>query len=266
MRDYSGKNPCISARGQKPLHFAAMSGQMQICEKILGNVANKYPKDNRGKTPLHYASENGYIDLCLLLINYNSDINAKNIFGRTPLHNAASKGHLEMCTFFINNGADPNITDEHKQTPLHYAAQEGNLSICQFFLDKGALKNPGDDWRMTPLHDAALHGHLKICKLFIDHVEDISSRNIKGYTPLFIAFKKCNFTVCYPLAWKTMKKKWSRFTQRDWSIQLSVIFFENYQRPIHEQVEALTHERDMLKKSIFHCFAMFTNIIAYVFI
>ena len=61
VKDYSRKNPCISARGQKLLHFAAMSGQMQICEKILGNVANKYPKDNRGKIPLHYASELGIL-------------------------------------------------------------------------------------------------------------------------------------------------------------------------------------------------------------
>ena len=58
-RDYSEENPWKSKRGQKPLHFAAMSGQIQMCEKILKNVGNKYPKDNTGSTPLHYAAAVG---------------------------------------------------------------------------------------------------------------------------------------------------------------------------------------------------------------
>ena len=163
MRDYSEKNPWIFERGQKPLHFAAMSGQIQMCEKILGNVGNKCPKDNIGKTPLHYAAENGYYDVCLLLINNNFDMNAQNEYKRTPLHSAARKGHLDICIFLVENRADPNIKDCYEQTPLHHAAQEGHFSICHFFnchffIEKAALKNPED--RMKNIHYAAYQGRI----------------------------------------------------------------------------------------------------------
>ena len=60
IRDYSEENAWKSKRGQKPLHFAAMSGQIEMCKKILANVSNKDPKDNTGKNPLYYAAEKGF--------------------------------------------------------------------------------------------------------------------------------------------------------------------------------------------------------------
>ena len=202
-------------RGQTLLHFAAMSGQIQLCEKILVNVSDKYPRDYLGKTPLHFAAENGHYDVCLLLINNNADMNAQHKFKRTPLHLATGKGHLEICILLVENRADPNITDCSKQTPLHFAALEGHFSICHYFIEKAALKNPGDSNNNTPLHLAASRGHLQVCKLIIDNIEDISSRGSWGYTPLFMAFKNLNFRVCCLLAWKIMKQRWIRFTQRD---------------------------------------------------
>ena len=65
----------------------------------------KNPRDSYGYTPLHYAAESGYLAICQLIITNVEDKNPglRSSGGLTPLHLAATKGHYDICQLFMEN-------------------------------------------------------------------------------------------------------------------------------------------------------------------
>ena len=51
-----------------PLHIAALSGHLQICNLIIENICSKNPRNYNGDTPLHNAAQNGNLQVCQLIV------------------------------------------------------------------------------------------------------------------------------------------------------------------------------------------------------
>ena len=71
------KNP-PNKFGETPLHQAALSGNLQLCESILETLENKNPPNLRGKTPLHFSAEGGHTSICKLILGMISNTISKN--------------------------------------------------------------------------------------------------------------------------------------------------------------------------------------------
>ena len=64
------KNPA-DAIGETPLHYAAMSGHLDVCRLLLENCGDqKNPVSNLGRTPLDHASRNGHSAIVELIKRY----------------------------------------------------------------------------------------------------------------------------------------------------------------------------------------------------
>ena len=102
-----------------PLHFAGMTGNLDIFLKVIGKVKKINPKNIDGQTPLHMAAKNGHISVCKFIIKNVKNKNPKCKKGLPPLHQSAENGHLDLCQLIMNNVDDKNPKDEFGITPLH---------------------------------------------------------------------------------------------------------------------------------------------------
>lgn len=98
-------------------------------------------KDNTGYTALHYAARSGNEDICRMLIAGKADVNAATNGGCTSLHRAASMGHLHIVQLLLNNKANILLQDDDGQTALHRSAVKNNFSICRLLLDSSPDRN-----------------------------------------------------------------------------------------------------------------------------
>ncbi|KAL5279420.1 ANKRD39 family protein [Megaselia abdita] len=98
-------------------------------------------KDNTGYTALHYAARSGNEEICGLLIAGKADVNAATNGGCTSLHRASSMGHLHIVQLLLNNKANVFLQDDDGQTALHRAAAKNNFPICRLLLDSSSDRN-----------------------------------------------------------------------------------------------------------------------------
>ena len=70
---------------------------------LLTNSIEKNPADDQGDTPLHYAAINGNLEMCNLIISNTQDKNPANDRGKTPLDHAKSFGYSEISKLIFGN-------------------------------------------------------------------------------------------------------------------------------------------------------------------
>ncbi|WP_241653864.1 ankyrin repeat domain-containing protein [Wolbachia endosymbiont of Nilaparvata lugens] len=85
---------------------------------------------------LHEAAITGHLNVVEKLIEKGADINARNNNDDTPLHEAARNNNSEVAEFFMSKHADVNTKNKDDWTPLHFAAACGNLNVVELILDK----------------------------------------------------------------------------------------------------------------------------------
>ncbi|GAA5987192.1 hypothetical protein JCM11641_006054 [Rhodosporidiobolus odoratus] len=91
------------AAGMTVLHVAASFGFLDLCELYL----SRYPfvvewANARGQTPLHVAAMKGQDGIAQLFIDAGADINAPDLDGSTPLHYASSYGKLNVVKLLVD--------------------------------------------------------------------------------------------------------------------------------------------------------------------
>ena len=98
----------VNARGQTPLHLAALAQSIESVSVLLKAGARHDIRDNDQKTPLHSAviKSSRSTEIVRLLINSGADINAKDNFGYSPLHLAAINENSAVACSLVTAGAD----------------------------------------------------------------------------------------------------------------------------------------------------------------
>ena len=217
----------IGNSGYKPLHFAAIIGNLKLYAFVSEKVEDKLPKDNfYDNTPLDFACRYGFIEIVKYIIQcidkkgfedgveafssaakgghlkiyryledhfqgqkFNEDIK------RDALGAAALNGHLDVFKHIVDSFGNINLARTNVRSPLHLAASQGHLNICKFILSSElSIKNPKTG--ETPLHFAAQSGHLEVFQYIAGYYNDMNPKKINGITPLHEAAINGHVEVC----------------------------------------------------------------------
>lgn len=109
---------------RKPIHLAVSSGHGNLATKLLTDYGvNVESRDETGRTPLHWAAITGQVELTRKLLAFGACVNAAEGDSSTPLHYAAEAGNGGVCKILMSNSADVNLKDNKGLSPLHYAVR-----------------------------------------------------------------------------------------------------------------------------------------------
>jgi ankyrin repeat protein len=193
------KGDSIGNHGLKPLHFAAMSGNLELYTFINAKVENKFPMMEfetgiarylvEVKTPLDFASEYGHLEIVRYIIR-NVDVqNIDNPYALRSLCYAAKNGHIEVYKYLDEHFQGQEFKENEKKDALQYslwiATLNGHLDVVKYILRNFESKNPVKNDGQTLLHLAARKGHLDICKFILSHnLSNCNPKSETGQTPL----------------------------------------------------------------------------------
>ena len=213
--------------GIKPLHFAAMSGNLDLYSFISEKVEDKFPimTSKEFNTPLDFAAEYGHLEIVRYIIQKvvapeNGRLVIQNVFFegvKVPntlrsLYYAAKNGHFEVYRYLEDHFEGQNFKENEKKDTINKAlwisASNGHLDVFEYIVRNFESTNPVNNDGETPLHSAARNGHLDICKSILLNLglEDVSNCNPKsktGETPLHCAaefghLEVFEFISCFP--------------------------------------------------------------------
>ncbi|RMD73492.1 MAG: ankyrin repeat domain-containing protein [Lentisphaerae bacterium] len=172
----------------------ALEGDLEAVKKAVEHDPSLvlYPEDGTGKTLLHYATLSGDIDLVRFIIENRPRVNHQDAQGCTALHYAAEKGFTEICQLLINAGAYNRISNKIGLRPLHLAAQGGHTEICRILLNESAKVYDLGPMNMRALHFAVMYNHLDTAELLLKYRANPNAINRHGKTPLYLAVLKKN--------------------------------------------------------------------------
>jgi ankyrin repeat protein len=154
-------------KGNLPMHFAAVFGQVAIVRYLLDLGADINHQNGYGETALFWATSRSFFqaEVARLLLDRGADIHLQtNDDGYPVLHGAARRSGrsgaeaAENIQLLLDRGADMNLQDKQGDTPLHHAARIGRLESVRILLDGGAKMNLHNSNVGTPLHVAASDG------------------------------------------------------------------------------------------------------------
>ena len=116
--------------------------------------------------------------------------------------------NLEKIRDLLNSGADPNYRQRDTgQTPLHSACgkhfyleeqRRGWKAILEELFQRGANIDAQAEDGSSPLHLACERGNIDDAKFLLERKANPNSRDKKGRTPIFLAFKDDLFDLLKP--------------------------------------------------------------------
>jgi ankyrin repeat protein len=144
-----------------PFHSAAGRNDVLAVRKFLRKKTDVdclgemgYVGLNR-RTPLHWAAVSGALEVVELLVEAGADPNFQDASGRSPLHWAARLNRTDVVRALLEAGADPKMVDLDFMTPLMCAACGLDATREMF----GVLTAAGADinYQLPTTGDTALH-------------------------------------------------------------------------------------------------------------
>ena len=91
-----------------PLMYAASHNYVDILELLLINSPKSVNQKNAsGWTALHFAAASGNLEACQKLIEFNANLELKTPFGQTPINLAITRRHTTVVSFLEENGGNP---------------------------------------------------------------------------------------------------------------------------------------------------------------
>lgn len=183
------REPYASSWGDRPLHYAARAGRVDLARVLLEGGADVNAANDRGVTPLHRAVQvdgKAVVDL-LLETGEGAAVDARDEQGRTPLHWAATYPRPAILDRLIAAGGDVAARDHRQRTPLHHASEWGQVQVIERLIEAGGDIEARAALGMTPMHVAARHGRAEAVAALLEAGGDPTVANDMGRTPLHVA-------------------------------------------------------------------------------
>ncbi|MCX7045654.1 MAG: ankyrin repeat domain-containing protein [Candidatus Sumerlaeota bacterium] len=141
------KGADVNARGiqfgERPLHWAAGQGHLEIVDFLLDHGADINATDKDGIVPLQVAVGKNQIAIVRRLVERKANLNHKCSDGSTPLYGAVYKDYLEIARLLIEAGADVNATTNNGVAAMDRAMVMKNKEMTQLLWQSGARPQKG---------------------------------------------------------------------------------------------------------------------------
>ena len=183
---------------KKDLYSACRTGNLEMCQKLIGRKAGVDTDLLFGQTPLMVASEKGHENIVNFLIKSGADINAVDRRGETALFKSCGKPNHAVTNMLIDKGADVNLQDCHGSTPLQMASiHPADAPIVKKLIDKGARLDLITNYDgLSALHIASQRGNKDTVKILVGAGAKIDQVAKDGKTtPIDIACRNYNFEI-----------------------------------------------------------------------
>jgi ankyrin repeat protein len=188
------------------LHSAVEKIQpnLQVIKLLIDRGASAESRNHRGDTLLHslmrniwyFHSDDAHADVVHYVVALDvCDINALDAFGRAPLHYAAAHGLSPYIQLLLDKGARIPTGIVHS---VLRCPQSNAISMIQKCLQEGALLDLCSNSGNTLLHTFLIHSrptdvNPAIARYVMEiQGSDIHSLNLRGESPIFLAFKHHN--------------------------------------------------------------------------
>ena len=162
------------ARGNTPLHLAALRGNADAVDALLAHGADANAANEDGATPLHYGADNERMVRALL--KHGAKVNVTSKAGVTPLLSAVNRENsVGAARLLLDAGADPKARIVHFDGPysvLAVAVSGGDPRTVKLLIERGAEVNVKEG--TAPLASAAYTGDVEITKLLLTRGADVN--------------------------------------------------------------------------------------------
>jgi ankyrin repeat protein len=188
--------PHVRFNGFTPLHFVAMSDQLDMMRFLLTELCADIGKAIvNGNTPLHVAASCNSCNVARCLVEeFGVDVNEANVDGVTPLNVASFAGHLEMARCLVMElGADIYKATPDGNTPFLAAIMQGDLDMMRLLatelgvdVNQGGLGQP----RGQPLFSAAFRCQIDVMRCLVEELgASITEVDVNGDTVLLYSLR-----------------------------------------------------------------------------
>lgn len=101
LLEQGADNEARSDADESALHLAVKSGSLPMVEFVLNDMrVSPNVRDAFGRTPLHWAAQTGNVEVCELLLLAHANIEAKDDMGVEPKIYAEMGGHRKLVKVF----------------------------------------------------------------------------------------------------------------------------------------------------------------------
>uniref|UniRef100_A0A8C5TJY8 Palmitoyltransferase n=1 Tax=Malurus cyaneus samueli TaxID=2593467 RepID=A0A8C5TJY8_9PASS len=183
------------------LHWAAINNRQELVKYYIskGAIVDQLGGD-LNSTPLHWAIRQGHLPMVMLLLKCGADPSLIDGEGFSSIHLAVLFQHMPIVAYLISKG-QVYTTDFNGQTPLMLTAQKAiGPEPTRFLLKFNPSLNAVDNvQKNTALHWAIASGNSSAVDLLLEAGASLDIKNVKGETPLDLAYQSQNHFLVYML-------------------------------------------------------------------
>jgi ankyrin repeat protein len=195
-------------RSNQPIHWAAMTRQVDLIDELLARGADVDARRHDGARPIQLANGDyqyrGWRDVPKSVATTPSEVVA-HLLARGAEYDictAASLGDLDRVRSLLD--ADPSLANRTSDyltyyvgsgSPLSNAAARGHIAVVSLLLERGAdpnLREEGIAPRGHALYSASRSGHLEVARLLLEHGADVNAQVESSGDVLSIALMKAD--------------------------------------------------------------------------
>ncbi len=136
-----------------PLLKALEKSAWKLAGDMIDAGANPNARASNGYRPLHYAAMHGQLDLAQALLDKGADINARADYRNTALHSAINAGEADIVKLLIDRGARVDILNSQSQDALECARRSNHAAAIVPLIEPHVKKIIAS--RTTPLNATA---------------------------------------------------------------------------------------------------------------